>query len=487
MRLETLSSETVADVLIGNLLDTMRTAGLLVETQMAEAGNPLGQIDIIDVVHDSRAAAPGSLFCAVPGATVDGHDFIDAASAGGASALLVERFVAAPLAQLRVESVRAAMPTAAACVHGNPSQELAVVGITGTNGKTTTTHMLASIMQSAGRTVDVIGTLSGRHTTPEAPEFQRHLRSAVDAGVDVVAAEISSHALDQHRADAIHFAVTAFSNLTPDHLDYHGDMERYFEAKRRLFDGRSTHEVINVDDSWGAKLAELRPDAHRISLNDITTETADLHGTTFVWRGHRVHLSIPGAMNVANAVMAAEIAVLLGASIEQVATGLSAVPQVPGRMERVTEPNAPVTVLVDYSHTPDSIERALAAIRMSDPSALVTIVFGCGGDRDRSKRPLMAQAAEAGADIVILTSDNPRSEDPDVIIADARNGMVRPDEAIVESDRRRAIAVGLDRTPDGGVLLIAGKGHERTQTIGDQILPFDDVTIASELLEERDR
>lgn len=473
----------------------MRTAGHIAETQVPGLGDDdsitgsdsaADVIDLTDVVHDSRAAAPGVLFCAVPGATVDGHDFIAGARERGAAAVLVERFVNESIPQIRVDDVRAAMPVAAAAVHGHPSHDLAVVGITGTNGKTTTTHMLASIMRSVGRSVEVIGTLSGLHTTPEAPELQRRLRAAAEVGTQVIAAEISSHALDQHRADAVQFEVVAFSNLTPDHLDYHGDMASYFDAKRRLFDGRGTHEVINIDDAWGAKLADERPDAVRISLSDITIDHADLHGTDFTWRTHKVHLAIPGAMNVSNALMAAEVAVLLGAPIDQVVVGLGDVPQVPGRMERVTDADESLTILVDYSHTPDSIERALRAIRASDAAAPVTIVFGCGGDRDRSKRPLMAKAAEAGADLVIITSDNPRSEDPHAIIEDARSGMDDPATAIIEQDRRLAIAYGIDHTPAGGVLLIAGKGHERTQTIGDQVLPFDDVTIARELLGERD-
>ena len=470
---------------VAEVLDDLRSAGIVAEVRAGIDASPATdhQLDaeLIDATHDSRQAAPGVLFCAVPGATFDGHDFVPSAIDAGSTTLLVDRWLDVSATQIRVADVRAAMPIAAANVHGKPSRELAVFGITGTNGKTTTTNLLASVMRTIGRNVAVIGTLSGVHTTPEATDFQRRLRQAVVDGVDVVAAEISSHALEQHRADAIEFAVAAFSNLTPDHLDYHDTMESYFEAKARLFDGRATHELINIDDEWGARLAARRADARQLSMNDVEIVEANATGTVFAWRSQRVHLPIPGDMNVANALMAAEAARLLGADATEIAAALAQSPQVPGRMERV-EADASVTAIVDYSHTPDSIERALATIRNSSPDAAVTIVFGCGGDRDRAKRPLMGQAAEAGADLVIVTSDNPRSEDPTAIIDEAIAGMANPAAALVEVDRRAAIALAIEHTPAGGVILIAGKGHERTQTIGDQVLPFDDVAVAQELL-----
>ncbi len=469
---------------LAEVVDDLRSAGFDPEVR---PGATLPSLDagVTDATHDSRQGAPGVLFCAVPGATFDGHDFAHRAVEAGSGALLVDRWLDADATQIRVANVRAAMPTAAASIHGHPSRELAVFGITGTNGKTTTTNLLASVMRSTGARVGVVGTLSGLHTTPEATDFQRHLRQAVTDGIDVVSAEISSHALEQHRADAITFAVAAFSNLTPDHLDYHETMEAYFDAKARLFDGRATHELINVDDVWGARLAERRGDAHRLSLRDVDILDANASSTTFAWRSHEIHLPIPGEMNVANALMAAEAALLLGADGAAIAESLGAVPQVPGRMERV-EADAAVTAIVDYSHTPDSIERALATIRASSPNAALTIVFGCGGDRDRAKRPLMGRAAEAGADLVIVTSDNPRSEDPRAIIDEAVAGMHNPAAAIIEADRRSAIGLAIDRTPAGGVILIAGKGHERTQTIGDTVLAFDDVAVTQELLSARD-
>lgn len=468
---------------VGALLDDLRREG-----HDVRPNDGIGAFDlsITDVVHDSRQAARNTLFCAIPGAIADGHDYVAEAAGLGAPVVLVERFVDHAVPQLLVSEVRRVMPHAAALVHGRPSERLNVVGVTGTNGKTTTTHMLAAILRAGGAAVEVIGTLSGAHTTPESTDLQRTLRAAADSGTTVVAAEVSSHALAQHRVDAVVFAVAAFTNLTPDHLDFHGDMTSYFEAKARLFDGRARHELINVDDQWGVRLAELRPDAVRLSVRDTTIEHADLDESVFVWRGRRVRLPLAGDMNVANALMAAESARLFDLDDEQVVAGLESLPPVPGRMERVPAvPGAP-TVIVDYSHTPDSIERALATVRSIVGASPVTIVFGCGGDRDRPKRPLMGRAAE-GADLVVVTSDNPRSEDPLTIIDDALAGMTRPDAAIVEPDRRMAIATAIERTPAAGVVLVAGKGHERTQTVGERVLPFDDVNVASELLAELDR
>jgi len=440
--------------------------------------------EVVDVVHDSRKASPHSLFCAVPGLTVDGHDYIDAAHKRGAVAALVEHFAEVDTPQIRVGNVRQAMAHAAALVHGRPSAELAVFGITGTNGKTTTTKLLASILASAGRSCHVIGTLAGAHTTPESTDLQRQLRAAVTAGHDVVALEVSSHALDQCRADATEFAVAAFSNLTPDHLDYHHDMASYFEAKARLFDGRARSEIINIDDPWGTRLAARRPGALAVSLHDIQIVNETIAGTEFNWRGHVARVPLPGHMNVANALMACEAALLLGLDESEIAVGLQSAEPVSGRMQLVQAPTTELpTVVVDYSHTPDSIERALQTLRSVERGGQLSIVFGCGGDRDRSKRPLMAAAAEAGADRVYLTSDNPRSEDPLAIIADALVGFDASGNVVIEPDRREAIRRAIIDAGPGDAILIAGKGHEKTQTVGDDVLPFDDVLVAQEMLE----
>lgn len=444
--------------------------------------------EVRDVVHDSRDAGPGRLFCAVPGLSVDGHDFVGAAVSAGSPAVLVERDVTTGADRILTDRVRPAMAYAAAAVHGHPSRELAVFGITGTNGKTTTTQILQSVLASAGRRCAVIGTLGGLHTTPESTDLQRRLREMVGDGVDSVALEVSSHALDQHRVDAVHFRVAAFSNLTPDHLDYHGDMETYFAAKKLLFDGRAEMELVNVDDPWGRRLADERPDAIRLSLQDVTIEAESIAGTTFRWRGRSAHVPLPGRMNVANALMAAEAARLLGLSEADVVAGLRSTHLVPGRMQTVApvSPDRP-TVVVDYSHTPDSIERALITLRTVAPGRALHIVFGCGGDRDRAKRPLMAAAAESGADHVYLTSDNPRTEDPMAIIAEAMTGFLRPEQVIVEADRRAAIRRAIIDAAPGDVVLVAGKGHEKTQTVGTDVLPFDDVSVALEFLQAAER
>jgi len=445
---------------------------------------PVGPL--VDVFHDSRQVEPATLFCAVPGATVDGHDYAAAAVDRGAAALLVERFLDLEVPQLRVASVREIMPHAAALVHGRPSTEVDIFGITGTNGKTTTTHLLASILESTGRATHLIGTLSGLHTTPEAPELQRELRYAVDNGVQVVAAEVSSHALAQHRVDATEFAIAAFSNLTPDHLDFHGTMDNYFAAKRRLFDGRARHELINIDDPWGEQLARERPDAVRVSNDSVDTLDVSIDGTRVKWRGHEMLVPIAGAMNVANALMAAEAARLLGVEPEVVAAAMASAGSVRGRMQSVRpSPHADEpTVIVDYSHTPDSLERALATIRSVHRDGRVLVVFGCGGDRDRPKRPLMGRVAELGADLVFVTSDNPRSEEPQAIIDEILGGIADSTAVRATTDRRQAIREALAAATPNDVVLIAGKGHETTQTIGDDVFPFDDVVVAAELLSE---
>lgn len=442
--------------------------------------------EITDVFQDSRSVDVASLFCAVPGAAVDGHDFASRAVDRGAAALLVERYVDLDVPQLRVANVRQVMPHAAAVVHGRPSLGLNVFGITGTNGKTTTTHLLASVLRAAGQVTHVIGTLAGTHTTPEGPELQRELRQAVRDGVHVVAAEISSHALAQHRVDATEFAIAAFSNLTPDHLDFHGTMDRYFDAKRRLFDGRARHELINVDDPWGRRLAGERTHALPVSNDAVETIDLSIAGTRVRWRDLDMVVPIAGAMNVSNALMAAEAARLLGVDDDTIAASMATAESVPGRMQpvRLTHRDDEPTVIVDYSHTPDSLERALATIRSVHSKGRVLVVFGCGGDRDVAKRPLMGRVAHDGADKVFVTSDNPRSEDPQTIIDQIVVGMTNASHTTALADRREAIRQALADATPADVVLIAGKGHETTQTIGDQVLPFDDVAVASEFLNE---
>jgi UDP-N-acetylmuramoyl-L-alanyl-D-glutamate--2,6-diaminopimelate ligase len=453
------------------------------------AGDP--DIDIAGLEFDSRRVNSGDLFLCVPGEVTDGHHFIDAAVAQGASALVVDRPSDAGVTQVRTTDVRRAMAHLANAFHGDPSRDLQVVGITGTNGKTTTAHLVAAVLRHAGAPVEVLGTLSGARTTPEAPELQARLRAMVDNGVRAVAMEISSHALVQHRVTGMHIDVGVFTNLSPDHLDYHGDLDSYFEAKALLFrTGLISAAVVNVDDERGRQLAEeMAKDADfpasgytQTMLEDVTVT---LSGSSFRWRGHRVQLALPGRFNMENAVAAAEAVRLLGMSDAAIATGLSHADQVPGRFEVVVNGGADdVTVIVDYSHTPAGIEQVLRSVREIEPDAAVCIVFGAGGDRDTEKRPLMGAAAAVGADHVIVTSDNPRSEDPQSIVDDILGGIssdatVRVDVVL---DRRQAIALALESHGADDVIVVAGKGHEITQTIGTETLAFDDCAVVRELV-----
>jgi UDP-N-acetylmuramoyl-L-alanyl-D-glutamate--2,6-diaminopimelate ligase len=462
-------------------------------------GDPEG-VEIVAVAYDSRAVVRGALFCCVRGGSTDGHDFAAAAVAAGAVALLCSRFVddgaAAGVPQILVDDVPTAMARAAAAFYGDPSARLAVVGVTGTNGKTTTTHLLRAVLEADGRQAAVIGTLSGAGsrpggrsgpgTTPAAPELQRHLAELVGDGFDAVAMEVSSHALVQHRVDGVRFAVAVFTNLSQDHLDYHGTMEEYFAAKATLFDPeRAAVAVVNADDPWGRRLLEsARLPTRPFSMADATSLALDRTGSSFIWQGEAVRLRIAGRVNVANALAAAAAARELGVPAAAIAAGLSGVASVPGRNEPV-EVGQPFTVLVDYAHTPDGLEQALVAAREVVGDGRVVVVFGCGGDRDRAKRPLMGEVATRLADVAILTSDNPRSEDPAAIIDQVRAGVGRPEAMVIEPDRRAAIAVALATAEAGDVVIIAGKGHETTQTFGSEVLPFDDRAVAAQLLGER--
>ena len=459
-------------------------------------GDPAGA-EIAAVTQDSETVAPGALFCCVAGERADGHDFAPAAVAAGAVALLGQRFVdvGARVPQVLVDDVRSAMARVAAALYGHPSRRLAVVGVTGTNGKTTTTHLLRAVLEADGRRAAVIGTLSsgaprsdgrsGPGTTPEAPELQRHLGELADAGFDAVAMEVSSHALVQHRVDAVQFAVAVFTNLSQDHLDYHGTMEDYFAAKSALFDpDRAAVAVANADDPWGRRLLEApRLPTRPFALADAVGLRLDRTGSTFRWEGEPVRLRIPGLANVANALAAAAAARELGVGAAAVAAGLSGAAGVPGRNEAVDR-GQPFTVLVDYAHTPDGLEQALAGARGTAGPGRVLVVFGCGGDRDRAKRPLMGEVATRLADVAVLTSDNPRSEDPAAIIDQVRAGVARPEVLVVEPDRRAAIALALTRARPCDVVVIAGKGHETTQIVGHRVIPFDDRVVAAQILGE---
>ncbi len=440
-------------------------------------------IEINSVTHDSRQAGPGTLFACIDGATVDGHNFAQGAVEQGAAALLVQRILEVAAPQILVADSRRSMGSAAAEVYEHPDRDVVVLGVTGTNGKTTVTHMLGSMLTKLGRSVDVLGTLSGARTTPEAPELFRTLAQMRGNGVQNLAMEVSSHALELHRVEGLRFAVAAFTNLTQDHLDFHPTMADYFEAKARLFTTeQSERAVINRDDPYGRELLNRREDASSYSIDDA--EDLHLEGATatFAWHGRPVTLQMAGVHNVSNAICAATMLDVLGYEADDIADALGAIDPVPGRMEWVSV-GQPFRIAVDYSHTPDSIRVALAACRIAaDGDAQVIVVFGCGGDRDRDKRPLMGAEAAQGADRVIVTSDNPRSEDPDEIIAQILTGVPDGTTVEVEPDRRAAIALAVANARDGDVILIAGKGHETTQTIGDDAIEFDDRMVAVEAI-----
>jgi UDP-N-acetylmuramoyl-L-alanyl-D-glutamate--2,6-diaminopimelate ligase len=447
-------------------------------------------VRVAGIAHDSRAVRAGNLFCCLRGDRVDGHDFALKAVDAGAVALLAERplDVLPDVAQVLVDDARVAMAPVAAAFHGRPSEAMTVIGVTGTTGKTTTTHLLGSIFEHAGVPCGVLGTLTGAHTTPEAPELQARLAAFRAEGKQAVAMEVSSHALELHRADATRFAVAVFTNLGRDHLDFHGTTERYFAAKARLFDpAMAAAGVVDADDPYGGRLlAAPAIQMTAYSLADAEDLNVGLRASTFRWRGRPVRLPLGGRFNVRNALAAATAAVAAGVAVDSVVAGLAAAPPVPGRFEPV-DAGQPFAVLVDFAHTPESLASALAAAREVAGTNRLLVVFGCGGDRDRSKRPLMGDVAARLADVAIVTSDNPRGEDPTAIISEVISGMPPARSARTESepDRRAAIAAALAEAGPGDVVLIAGKGHETTQTVGERVLPFDDRAVARELLEGR--
>lgn len=444
---------------------------------------------------DSRAVQPGDLFCAIPGFAVDGHDFAAAAVQRGAAGLLVERRLDLPVPQLVVPDARVATARAAAVLAGDPTSRLQVIGVTGTNGKTTTAYLLRHLLQASGRSCGLIGTVEqivggvqqeGGRTTPEAPDLQGLFVAMLEAGDDACVMEVSSHAMSLHRADAIDWAAVAFTNLSRDHLDFHDTMEDYFEAKRLLIAEAPGRAVIDIDDEYGARLAGDFRDALVVAIDTLVPDgglratelVADASGTDFTVGGVRTRVPLPGPFNVRNALVALGLAVQVGIRLQDAARSLPHAPVAPGRMEPI-DAGQPFAVYVDYAHTPDALVRVLDAARGLSQSR-VLCVFGCGGDRDRGKRPEMGRAVAGGADVVIATSDNPRSEDPTAILDDVVAGIDGPVTVIV--DRREAIAFALEQAQAGDVVVIAGKGHEQGQTIAGKTHPFDDAQVARELL-----
>ncbi|MFM7616840.1 MAG: UDP-N-acetylmuramoyl-L-alanyl-D-glutamate--2,6-diaminopimelate ligase [Actinomycetes bacterium] len=480
---------------------------LLADVEVIRILGP-GAPDVGSITHDSRRVTPGALFAAIPGANTDGHDHVDEAARRGAVALLVERPVAPDVSQVVVESVRHAVGPVAAAICGRPSESVRVLGVTGTNGKTTVVHLLESIATAAGARTGVIGTLGARidgtqvpvgFTTPEAPDLQILLATMRDRGATTVAMEVSSHALAQHRVDGTRFAATCFTNLTHDHLDFHGSMDAYFAAKARLFTRAFTERAaIDVDDPYGVDL-EARATGAGLEVTtfgldgpaDVTaTEVVTgPRGTEFLLglRGAGIevpaHLELLGRVNVANALGAAATALAAGIEPSAIVAGLAATPPVPGRLERV-DAGQDFTLLVDYAHTPDALATVLRDARALAGGARVIVVFGCGGDRDAAKRPVMGAVAGRHADLAVLTADNSRSEDPAAIAAAVLDGLRdAPAGHLVELDRRAAIALAIDAARSGDVVVVAGKGHESGQTVGGVTTPFDDRAVARELLE----
>ncbi len=463
------------------------------------AGDPALRVE--DAAFDSRAVTPGCLFFCVPGSSADGHRFAAEAAARGAAALVVERWLpAVDRPQILVPSVRAAMGPMASVVFGRPSAAMTTVGITGTNGKTTITYLLESVLRAAGQRPGVVGTTGARvdgapvplaRTTPEAPDLHRLLAGMVAVGVTTVAMEVSSHALDQHRVDGVVFDVAAFTNLSHDHLDYHPSMDAYFAAKARLFTPELARAgVVNADDAWGRRLLE-RP---FIPLSSFASDRdADLRAEDVVVDGTGIGLRVGavalrsrllGGFNVTNVLAAVAVAGALGIDAETVARGVESLDHVPGRMEPV-DAGQNFLVVVDYAHTPDSILSVLQAARPLSAGRII-VVFGCGGDRDRAKRPLMGAAATANADLTIITSDNPRSEDPLRIVADIAVGAREGGGAFVtEPDRRAAIAIAVGEAEQGDVVLIAGKGHETHQVFAERTVEHDDRVAAREAIAAR--
>lgn len=444
-----------------------------------------GDVHVRDIATDSREVRHGDLFVCVPGHTVDGHDFAAGAVASGAVALVAERPVATEVATLMVESVRAVVGPLAAAFFDHPSRDLTVVGVTGTNGKTTVTHLVAAAVRGGGHSAVALGTLSGVRTTPEAVELQRNLDRMRGQGVGVVALEVSSHALAQGRVAGTRFAVSVFTNLSPEHLDYHRTMDDYEAAKARLFDpSLSQAAVVNTDDPAGRRIvARLAIPCVEVSPSATTGVSSGPRSTSMDWRGGSLEVPLGGSFMVADALLAAEAALLCGVDEAAVRAGLRSVTAVPGRFEVVAGGADGALVIVDYAHTPDALATTLDSARSFAPGRL-TVVFGCGGDRDTAKRPVMGDIAARRADRVVITSDNPRTESPAAIAAAILDGVDenhRP-HVEVELDRRRAISIALDDAGVGDVVVVAGKGHETTQDIGGVVTPFDDRAVVASLL-----
>jgi UDP-N-acetylmuramoyl-L-alanyl-D-glutamate--2,6-diaminopimelate ligase len=493
---------------VNNQPVTLQQIAAVTRGTLSSEANPV----ITDVSHDSRRTGPGALFVAVRGGLCDAHKFVPQVMEQGAAGVIseLERPADFTGAWLQVENVRRAMALAAAEVHHHPSRELQLTGITGTNGKTTTAYLIASIPEAAGEPVAMTGTVEYRlgaerfkadRTTPEATDMQRMLRQAVQIGCRTAVMEASSQAMDFHRCDALDFAVAVFSNLTRDHLDYHKTMENYWYAKQRLFDGRlgsrPRTSVINVDDAYGVELANrLEAEGLRVvryavkAAADITASNPEfsLEGMRFKLQTPAgetdFHSPLVGPPHIYNTLAAVASGLALGYDLEVITRALEKCNGAPGRFERVPH-NGDFAVVVDYAHSDDALLNVLRTARAVTRGKIIT-VFGCGGDRDPSKRAPMGEAAGSLSDVVILTSDNPRTEDPEKILADAETGLRKTGKPYRKiADRREAINQAISAAAPNDLVLIAGKGHEDYQIIGREVFHFDDREVAQEALARR--
>ncbi len=468
---------------------------------LGDAASDAPPVEVTALAYDDRQVEPGTVFFCVRGFTRDGHDFAPAAVQRGAAALVVDHPLGlGAVPEIVVDDVRGAMAPAAARLHGDPTATLRTIGVTGTNGKTTTAFLVRALLEAAGEPTGLLGTVTSvvggnerevARTTPEAIDLQRTFAEMRDAGDTRCVMEVSSHALALRRADAIHWAAAIFTNLTQDHLDFHPTMEDYYLAKRRLFEAAPGVAVINVDDPYGARLA-AEHDGPMVTVG-IDSETADLRathvrsdfsGSTFTAGGLELRTPLPGRFNVLNVLGAVATVRALGVDDATIVAALPQSGRVPGRFEPV-DAGQDFAVLVDYAHTPDSLDNVLRAARPLTRGRLVC-VFGCGGDRDRGKRPQMGEISARLADLTVVTSDNPRSEDPEAVVAEILAGIAdrSATEAIV--DRRAAIERAVAVAGSGDVVVIAGKGHEQGQELeGGRKVPFDDVTVAREALRAR--
>jgi UDP-N-acetylmuramyl tripeptide synthase len=458
------------------MMDLERLAAALGVTEVVGRA----PVEIRDLAYDARTVTPGAVFFCVPGRQADGHDFAAEAVERGAVALVVERPLEVDAPQVVVPDARAAMAVAADEFFERPTEELEVVGVTGTSGKTTTTFLLFAMLAAAGRRPGLLGTVEARiggerrgvqRTTPEAIDLQRLFREMLDVGDRSCAMEASSHASELHRLDRVRFAALVFTNLSQDHLDFHGDMESYFQAKRRLFLEGGPPAAVNVADPYGRRLAQELPDALTFGFaDDAEIGPQALAG---------IDVKLRGRFNMENALGALAAGRLLGIADDAIARGIESVRGVPGRFEAIDE-GQPFTVIVDYAHKPGALENVLRAARDLVADGRVICVVGAGGDRDRGKRPLMGRLASELADLTIVTSDNPRSEDPQTIIDEIVAGVVG--DVDVEPDRAAAISRAIERAREGDVVLIAGKGAEQGQQLADRTVAFDDREAARDAL-----